>query len=222
MFRKVLTAAALLVTVTFLTGVSVWIFRGRILVAAVRMSAGQDMSFASWSGNPFMENTFRSLSLMSPVGQNGIKADEAIIQIDLKASISNKYLVFRCLMSNVKVVSSIDDLPGHEDVMSMPFSSGKAYDEVAFLCEAGSDFVRVSDFRAASQDIIVSGGVSFSEENQMIDIDAKISFSPLFAGTMPEELRERVLSPEKDGWFSTQITYKGNVALLKALYSMAV
>ena len=110
---------------------------------------------------------------------------------------------------------SIDNIP------VVPLFRGQRYERIRFKALLDKDSLRVSDLTVFSSDVCMEGGYTLDKCANNISIELKISFSSEMMDKLPASMRNGILSPDGDGWYSTVISYNGNLSIFNALYSFA-
>ena len=152
-----------------------------------------------------------------------INSDKVILDLKASQSFQERRFVLGIVMKGVTFTSEKgeDIVPSSGGVLAVLMSPDNKYEKVAFTVALDRAILKVSDFNAESQDIRIKGNCEFFREQERVSLDLAVSLSPEIAAKLPSEIREKTLSPLEDGWYSTVISMKGPVALLRAIYSLA-
>jgi hypothetical protein len=215
-FVLTLLAIALVIFVSFL-------FLDRIVILSINYFTDYEVSCGKCKGILSGALEIDAFSATPKKGNIGIFAEKAFFDIRAKESFRKGGLIVDCDLQAAKFIPKDGNkktVDPEEDVLAMPFSPDHAYDKIALTAFLGRDVIRVTDFKAVSEDILMSGDCTFQADTDNISLDWKISFSPDLSGRIPENIRSATLSHEGEGWYSTVISYKGNLFMLKALYSL--
>lgn len=205
-------------------GVTACFFMERVAVLAVNSFTGYRISYSEWKGHLLGKNDIEGLVFEVKDRNIQVKAKTSKLDINVKESMAKKAIILDVSLENVEIIGLIGEKAGMElanNVLSIPFSAGHVYDSISFHVSAGEQVFALTGFKALADDARIEGDFTYSRDRQEVDMDVKISFSPAMADKLPGDIKERVLSLDADGWYSTVIDYKGNVVFLKALYSLA-
>lgn len=223
--KKILGAALVFVAViTVLVAAAGYVFMDQILILGVDRFTDYKISYDSLSGNPFGKSEITGFNFEIKSKHVGFRAGKASIAMNAAESWRKKTLLVACRLENVELALSgkkKGGLVSPENILYIPFSPGHIYDSISFSAAAGADSLRITDFTAVSSDIRMGGYFTHVYSKDEVDIDIKVSFAPSFANALPGDIRDHVLSLDDDGWYGTDIAYKGNIIFLKALYSLA-
>ena len=190
-------------------------------MSAVNRSADYKLTYDRWISNPLNWKTLTGFRLEIKKKFLTITADRIFFDFDLNQSLREKRFIFACKMDNV-AFNSKTAVPQLADAQAKAFGSDQKYENVEFTLRLDKDIFNLTAFNAVSPDIRMKGEYSYFRKKGEIAVDLKISFSPAMALTFEKNIRKNVLSLEDNGWYSTVISYKGNPALLKALYSLTM
>ncbi|MFQ5952060.1 MAG: hypothetical protein ACE5JK_01470 [Candidatus Omnitrophota bacterium] len=201
----------------------VFFFQNNLITYSINRFAGLVVMYDSSGGNIFQGADIKGLLIETGQGRPGISAEEAVLNLRSRESLKNKRLIFDCVMHGVKFVykdTDKTDAAPEDNILALPFSPDQKYEKITFTAYLDRKTVEIRDFDAYSKDIRMGGDCLFVKGKDDISLDIKISFSPEISNALPEDVRTGVLSRDENGWYSTAITYKGNVLMLKALYSL--
>lgn len=217
----ILAAAAALAAVS--AGVAA-LNAGRIISFSVNAFTGYTLTYDRWKGNPLAKSELYGLELRIKGKDFSVSAERGYLDLDLPAFLKDRKLHIEVRLKDAVLASpplGKEGMDPGDNVLSEVFKAREVYDEVAFVVWMGPREVKIEQFIANSGNIRLQGDYSLQKDKDVIDLDLKLSFSPQIAGSLPQEVRENVLSPDEGGWYSTVINYKGNPIFLKALYSIA-
>jgi hypothetical protein len=197
-------------------------FRDRILVSIVERITGVGISYSTWKGNPFRSSVVSSADLRFKKTGVGVRAEKIFLNVDLSGLITERIFSVECSLLGVIFFFEEKDPGEVTNVLNLISSSGQIFDSVDFTLISNGDSYSVKSFSAVSSDIIIRGDVFFDKLGKTISIDISFSVSPLLVSGSGENLKDRILSLQDDGWFGTTISYKGNPDFLRALYFTVV
>ena len=215
-FIFTLLIIALIITLSVL-------FLDRIVTFSVNHLTDYEISYEKWKNILSGTSEIDALHVASKGNKLGISAEKVFFNVRFKESLKEKKLIVDCTLQGARFTDesgSEEAAAPEEDILAMPFSPDHRYDKITLTAYLDTNVLEVSDFKATSKDILMEGDCVFIKNTDNISLDWKISFSPQLSGSLPEDLRSAVLSHDGEGWYSTVISYKGNVFMLKALYSL--
>jgi hypothetical protein len=224
-FLKIVSAAS--VTAVILAAVVgiFLVFRGPLLSFLINRFTEYNVAYAEWGGNPLGDSEIRDLAL-SMKGKNiAVKARNAKLSVKEFTPAGGFKLALDVDMVNVTFIygTGSGKAPDKaDDVLEMAFGSGQEYRELKFGLYSDKEVFKVSDFSAYSENVRIEGNFSSFKRTDKIDVDVKLSFSSDLAARFDKTVRDNVLSPDENGWYSMILNYKGNPLFLKAIYSIAI
>jgi hypothetical protein len=198
-------------------------FLDRVITFSINHFSAFEISYDKLKGNILRKTEIDGL--YAETGPDGINvlAKKAVFSLRIKKSFEKKKIMLDCALYGVKFIPTgkgEKDAGQEENVLAVPFSSQQEYEKITFTTYLNGKALEISDFKAVSPNIRMEGGCVFSKNTDNIALNWKISFSPEASKSLPEDVRSGVLSKDEDGWYSTVISYKGNILMLKALYSL--
>ena len=202
-----------------------FIFLNRIIAFSVSAFSDLSVTFTKSKGNIVGGTEIEGLKALTKNKKLDISADKAFIRVLAGQSLKEKKIIMVCRMESVKLDAKMESTEGGsaaDNVMAMPFSSDQKYKELRFTVALDGKATSIKGFKADSDDIRMAGDCVFYRGKDDISLDFKISFSPQISATFPEDVRNGVLSPDEGGWYSTVISYRGNMLMLMALYSLTM
>lgn len=222
--RILLVFFAIILLAALATSLAAYFYTERAATFVVNNFTDYNVSYSKWEGHLLGESHIKDL--VFEVKKKGIKvkAAAAYLDINIKESIHKKALILEARLEKVEFSGLMGEkqvITLQNNVLAIPFSPGHVYDSISFNVSAGEDIFTLAGFKALSEDAKVEGDFTFFRISEEVDMDIKMSFAPKLAGMLPGDMRDRALSLDADGWYSTVIDYKGNVVFLKALYSLA-
>ncbi len=217
---------ALIAFLTILVVLSaIFIFFDRVAAFYVNRFTDYRFAYDKWGAGPFDRSDIENARIALKGSEAGIRAREIHFDFDIYRWLAEREIALSCQMKDVFFEVKGENVPRlfpADSVLAKPFGPDQKYDRIEFRFFSDKKETRLSNFRARSDDIKVTGDYTFLKEKDEVSVDFKISFSPEFSSSFDENIRENVLSVDEDGWYSTIINYKGNALLLKALYSFTI
>ena len=184
-----------------------------------------NFTYDKWGPSLFDRSDIKGVHLALKGSGAGLNAGEIHIDLDISKWLGSREVILFCKMKEISFIAGGENVPRlfpPDSVLAVPFNSMQKYDSISFKLFSSRDTVKLSGFKAHSKNIRMEGDYSLVKGTDEVAVDFKISFSPEIAASFDENIRENVLSADENGWYSTIINYKGNVLLLKALYSFTI
>ncbi|MFH1877870.1 MAG: hypothetical protein ABH883_03590 [Candidatus Omnitrophota bacterium] len=182
------------------------------------------VSCGKWEGGMISRLDILDVTVESEKMKFSISAGKISIVPDMKL-IKNKQLLLECVIDDVSILSrdkAGQDMNLSQNFMSVLMKTGNKFDRVSFFILFEKSIIKITDLKAFSRDIHISGDSVFRTDGREVELNLQISFSPALVATLDKNLRDNVLSLDAGGWYSTVINYKGNPLLLKAFYSLTL
>ncbi|MFH1305265.1 MAG: hypothetical protein ABIH74_02540 [Candidatus Omnitrophota bacterium] len=204
-----------------LVGFLVFYHAGRLAVFYADHFTECSVTYEEWRGTVFNGAEIRGMRLELPGKVFAARGEKCFFKIDTHRLLTRRQIVLDCKMEGVSFSreNNKESLSFYDDVLMIPFSSELEYGDVSFVITARSGVLEISDLRADSKNVRMSGSYVHFRGSGEVRLELKISFSPDMAADFDDAIKENVLSPDEDGWYSTVISYRGNALLLKALYA---
>jgi hypothetical protein len=209
---KVLAAAFLL------TAVTVFFSWDRLLSFAFEKHTGYEIFYSAWSGNPMGKSVMASPELVIKSAGVNIQAEEIIFRVKAFSIFKERGVAVECSLSDAVFFLSSGDKEGADNILELVSVSGQVFNSVKFQAYTGKDLSGITGLYAESSDIKIRGHGSLDKKSNSLEIDVNVSVSPGLIAGLGENVKDRVLSPEGNGWYGTSITYRGDPAFLMALY----
>jgi hypothetical protein len=222
--RMLLVFFVVFVLASLTACLAAYFYAERAVTFVVNNFTEYNVSYSKWEGHLFGKSHIKDLAFEVKSKGIKVKAATAYLDINIKESIDKKSLILEARLEKVEFSGLMEKKQAitlQNNVLAIPFAPGHIYDSISFYVSSGKDIFTLAGFKALSEDAKVEGDFTFFKLREEVDMDIKMSFSPKLAGILPGDMRDRVLSLDADGWYSTVIDYKGNVVFLKALYSLA-
>ena len=206
-----------------------WAFLGNIASLLVNNLSGYSLTYDKWGDGLFDRNHVNGVSVR--LDDKGIILDarEVFFEIDMDALLKKQELIVECEMKDVSISFGAQTdgagadkkkIASSNDIASFILQKDQLYKDVSFVIKKSKDVESIYDFKAISEYARISGEYSDFKDKDVISLEVKISLSPQIASGIDENVRKNVLYREDDGWYGTVISYKGNPAFLKAIYSI--
>ena len=214
-----------IISVTIILVVSCSFFTDELLRFAVNNFTQYSIQYDKWNGSIFGNSKVLGLSVSSKTRLITINSEKTNLKISLLNILLNREIILHCTMQGVSLSEGragdkSKGKPISGDIFKLIYSSKESYQNISFILAMSRGNLDVSNFKAYSDNIRVDGLYSFSRNKESVTADIKISFSPALVATFKEEVRERLLSPDEGGWYSTSINYSGNPILLGAFFAI--
>jgi len=217
---RLLSVFAVIVILLSLT----FFYVDRIAVFFINQYTGYNLSYKEWSRPSLNTAELGEVYLELEDPGLAIRAEKASLTLEGRRSFAEKKLILACEMRGLSFVSSDpagEDKSTDVNILEVPFHADQKYESIQFVVYLGDKTVKVEGMKALSRDVNMTGEYAYDANDGSVAIKLKISFSPELAASFADNVRENVLAPDEDGWYSTVIDYKGPAVLLKALYSIA-
>jgi hypothetical protein len=200
-------------------------FLDRIVIFSLNNFTDFEISYDRLKGTVFGVLEADGLRVRTGENEIGISANKAFLSLKTRQLFEKRKVIFDCVLQDARFLPKGKDKIGvtsEENVLAVPFSPEHKYEKITFSAYIDRKILEILNFKADSRDILMEGNCVFSKNTDRIALDWKISFSPEASSSLPEDVRNGVLSLDEDGWYSTIISYKGNILMLKALYSLTM
>jgi hypothetical protein len=194
-----------------------------LLVTSINLFTDYKIAYDKEKGCIFRGSELRGLRIKTGGNKFGLLAEKALFNLRVGQSLKEGRLILDCDMQGVKFASKEKKKPEasfEDNILAIPFSPEQEYKEITFTVLANKKTLEILDFDAYSPDVQMRGDCIFFKNKDDISLNLKISFSPKISATFPDDVKGGVLSLDEGGWYSTVISYKGNVMMLRALYSL--
>lgn len=211
----------LLITVSFIS--SIILFSDRIASFYINNFTAYNINYDKWGISPLNRSDIYGLELSIEGRGMTVKVDSVRFDINFRETIKSRSLVFSCELNGLSLEQpdkEVSAMPGSGGLLSSFDPSDIIFDRIDLSAQIGRDKYKVTDFKASSKDIRLVGDCEYLNASEYISIDLKISFSTAFFEPFPDSLFKKALTYDEQGWYSTVINYKGNILLLKAMYSI--
>ncbi|MEA3489319.1 MAG: hypothetical protein U9R44_03125 [Candidatus Omnitrophota bacterium] len=222
--RNILSVSLVCVFLLFATYLLVFFNAGRVAAFSIDHFTDYRLSYGQWTGNPIGKSEIDGLSLDLKGKSITVRADKALLNCDARKLLWLRQLNLECEMGGVSLTSKGETVPFvvfSDNVLANLFGPDQKYEKIIFTLFLDEATLKITGFKAYSKDVRIQGDFTLLSRNDEISIEFKISFSPEISSTFTDDIREKVLSPDEGGWYSTIISYQGNPLFLKALYSLA-
>ncbi len=212
-------------TVLILTAVicSVFYF-DKVIAFSVNHFTPYKIAYTKWK-NPFgEESSIDDFRLELPDEGLFIDAKKAEIRANWKLLFFANTLKLDCKFQDATIsfkggekgsVKTAD-----EEFLNALTGKDQIYDRVNFFIFKNKEELDIKNFLATSGGVVVIGDCVYKNKKEDISLNVKISVSSDIYNSLPEDLRDKILSADEDNRYSTVIDYKGNITLLRALYSL--
>ncbi|MGB2598825.1 MAG: hypothetical protein WBC99_00065 [Candidatus Omnitrophota bacterium] len=200
-------------------------FLDRIIIFSLNNFTDFEISYDRLKGTVFRVLEADGLRVRTGENEIGISANKAFLSLEKKQLFERRKVMFDCVLQDARFLPKEKDkidVTSEENVLAVPFSPEQEYEKITFSACVDKKTIEILNFKADSRDILMEGSCVFSKNTDRIALDWKISFSPEVSSSLPEDVRSGVLSLDENGWYSTIISYKGNMLMLKALYSLTM
>ena len=215
--------AAVLISLVFVLFMSVSLFVinfENIFSILFREYTGYEISFIKWDKSFSADNSFAGLSIKSD--KLKIRAEKAELFFDIKRALRRKEAFLRIELHGVTFFPAGAEAPlMNRALVGMLTGERTEYDIVKAKILSSDSLTRIEDLFAASKGLRLAGNGSFNRKTDKLSVSFKIELSPDLAMTLPEEIRDNVLSREENGWYATVIDFKGPAILVKSLYAFS-
>ncbi len=205
--------------------VGLFVFADRIAAYGINHFTDYRIYYDKCKKVPFSSTTLWGLTLEHPEKGITAKAEKVSVVLRGRRSISERTLIADCVIEGLRVglkdKNALMDAGDPGSILDVPFWADQKFRQVRFTVYYNEFLFEIEQFDADSKDIKMSGEVVYKKPEDRVSLDMNISVSPTIAGTIPGDIREKILTPEKDGWWGTIISFKGPAVLLKAVYSLA-
>ena len=163
------------------------------------------------------------LSLSAKDQNLSIRCHRVNLSVFIDKLINDKEVFCRVNLDEVSVgfTERKNENAQKEDVLTLLCKPEEIYSIITFDLSLKNGDIKISDFKAYSENIHINGNYRGINSTEEIFLDVKISFSPSIASNLDPVIKNSILSVDEDGWYSLIIDYKGNPAFLKALYMVA-
>ena len=198
--------------------VAVFFFWDRLLSSAFERVSGTKISYSSWVGNPFGKSVISFPSLSVKNTGFGVISRELALSLDTSRLVKRRQIFIEGVLSDA--FFSLEEKKGNSvnNILELVSSSKQTFSDVSFSVMCDWDVFNVTAFSAESTDIRIKGHFSINKKTNFAKVEVYISVSPLLVSGVGEEIKNRILAPEENGWYGTAIVYSGNPDFLRALY----
>ncbi|NQT33152.1 MAG: hypothetical protein HQ594_05720 [Candidatus Omnitrophica bacterium] len=203
-----------------------------IATFAVNHCTEYHLTYSAWDGSLFGRSDVRNANLQIPQKEIVLNIKNIVLQAEWRELFKNGRLKLACelddtVLSPLGGENSFFENAGNgnnsmDSITDALFDPGMKYDQITFTLMSSASNLKITNFKALSRDVRIEGNYSYFRENGDVDVDIKISFSSEMSEKFGEDILKHVLSPDKDGWYSTSIKYRGNPVILKAVYSFVL
>jgi hypothetical protein len=194
------------------------IFRGRIFTFVFERFTGSEVSYSKWEGNQLALSVISFPEIIVRKAGVGIRSEKIVLSVDALRLLKDRQIFAECALTNSVLFLTGKGAGASDNILGIVSSSEQIFDSVSFFITAGKDTFRITSFSAMSDDIRIKGDVRLDKKTELVSINVRVSISPILAGRLEEGVKNRVLSPEENGWYGTSIIFKGNPELIRALY----
>ena len=213
-----------LVSILVVLLVSIFVFFDNIFTYSVSRFTEYDISFVEWNKSIFDKNEMQGLKILSQEQGFILKAENAQFFIDVGKFFKKKEIFVDFELKGVRLSYpdgiSKYDITGNS-LYSLFVGPDQKFNSICSLLLWDNETFSISGLNADSKNIKVFGNCLFSDSGENANIDIKVSISSVLASALSPEVIGRVLVKEDSGWYTTVIKYKGNTALLRALYQFS-
>ncbi|MFH1665575.1 MAG: hypothetical protein ABIA77_05475 [Candidatus Omnitrophota bacterium] len=200
-----------------------FVFADRIAAFAINHYTDYRVTYSKWGKSPFDRSQIEGLCIEAGNKRIAIRAEKVRVGLKLDGILKERRLSISCVMEKVDLSMAVKG-PVPEPsagLISVFLRPVQEYDKVSFTLLCGKDVLNISDFKAASKDLCVEGDIDYSKRTNNVSVDLKLSVSPQMYDALSDDITEKILSRDEDGWYGTVIEFKGSIILLKALYSLS-
>jgi hypothetical protein len=192
-----------------------------IVSYSVSRISGYDLTFSVWEKSLFKTNRLRDLKIAFPEGNICLTAEQAEIFFDISKYLAEKELSLDLFFTGLTLSEIKDADDGKNVLYDLFIAKAQKFSSVRLNLSVDNGTFSVSDIKADSRNIKMSGNCVLSNNWETADIDIKISISPSLADIIEDNIKKQVLFKLDNGWYATVINYEGNTVLLRALYHLS-
>ena len=196
------------------------LFLDKIVAVYIDTFTPYKITYTRW-GTPLNRMNMNGMTLLLKKQGVTVTAEKVSIAPYWRVILREKAFKAHIHLKDVKLAIKGEEGTGSSgtDYMNMLSPPGHVYKSVDLVIKNDADTFEVSSFKAVSDSISVTGECVLYKEEENISLDFKISVSRDMYNKLASDIRDKLLSPDGDR-YSTVINYKGNVTLLRALYSL--
>lgn len=189
----------------------------RVVTNVFKKATGCVFLYSRWEGNPFGKSTAFSPELIVESAGVRVNSKKIIFLVDALRFIRKRQVFIRCSLEDAIFFMKDRKIKDVRNALDLVSSSGQTFGNVEFSVMLDRDVFGLELIRAGSRDIRITGNIFLDNKKDFVVIDAGISVSPELASALDENVRNRILSPEDNGWYGAVIKYSGNPDFLRAL-----
>ena len=220
--KKIFFLSGIIFLICIFSLLAIFVYIDRAAAFFINEFTDYNIRCDRWGNGLFDRSELSGVIVSSKNGDINIKSEQVKLNIEPRTLIEDRCLVVGCSLEGASLSIKMAAVDMDNDIFEALLTEDNIYEKVQFTLTLDKGLLKIEDFKAMSSQIKIDGDYIHYKERDEIVVDIKISFSPKMSGTFDEDIRNRVLSLDDDGWYSTIISYKGNPVFLKAIYAFTM